>query len=267
MFTTPSGSYNNTFDDVVLTSPANEIAWMAANKVNINGWDHVSLYGMGSKLNTAFANAAKTLYLKKIKLGIACSRVTEVDAVIAFNAAQTDFRKRIHFITTELEAEYANNNCTKAQYKQWIPEWYAKCKAAGIKMYIYEGWNYMYDVTVGNCDGFWLHVYRTSTQIAKTDDAYNYLATAGNDRLISIAAEAVKKEVIVEVSILTSCEPPPANDGKGFSFDWYKYNRWGSVLPMVKDSFNRLATQAMKDSLILDGEIIFVSKHMHTVTG
>lgn len=253
------GSYNNTIGDI-LSNIGAEVAWMAKNKVDPNGWDHVALYRISSsELNsTQFSDAVLALYLKKIKVGLPWSSPAQVDNCIAYNARQTDFRKKITFMTTELEAEYANNNCTIQEYRSWIPAAYTKLKAAGIKQFIYEGWNYNYDITVPNSDGFLLHAYRTSTQMTNPDDMYKYLATAGNDRLIQIAAEGKKIGKIVEVSVLTSCEP-------AFGFDFYKTRPWGAAEPIVKESFNRLATQDMKDWLILDGEFVFVSKYMHQV--
>lgn len=257
-----NGSYNNQLADTLSNFGA-EVAWMAKSKTNPLGWDEVSLYKLSTtELNSPeFANAVLACYLKKIRIGQAWSSLSQVDAVIAYNAKQTDFRKKISFMTPELEAEYANNNCTIAEYRSWIPQAYAKLSAAGIKHYIYEGWNYNYDVTVPNSDGFWLHAYRTTTQMLNTDDMWKYWTTAGKDRLILITAEAKKIGKIVEVSLLTSSEPAPANDGKGFGFDFYKSRPFGSAFPLIQDSFNRLATQDMKDYLILAGEVVFVSKY------
>lgn len=253
----PFGSYNNTLDDV-LSNPSAEISWMARNKTNPGGWDEVSLYGI-ENFNSVFAGIVLQLYLKKIKVGIAISRVVTLDAVIAYNKSQTDFRKKISFITTELEAEYANNNCSIAEYRTWIPQWYSKCKANGLNMYIYEGWNYQYDVSVGNCDGFWLHAYRTSTQMATPDDVYKYMAFAGTpDRLPAIVAEAKKKGVIVSISLLTSSQAKYAGE-------YYRTRPLGAAFTAAKESATRLATQDIKDWTTFDGEVVFTSKETHLI--
>lgn len=252
-----NGSYNNTLDDV-LANPAAEILWMGSKgKVNPYGWDHVSLYGVET-FNSAFGSIVLQLYLKKIRVGIAVSRVVTLDAIIAYNKAQTDFRKKVYFITTELEAEYANNNCTIAEFRTWIPQWYAKCKAAGILMKIYEGWNYNYDITVPNSDGFFLHAYRTAAQMATVDDMYKYMTTAGDDRWMKIAAESKKIGKITEVSVLPSVQP-------SYGAAFYQTRPWGAAEAMVRDSFHRLGTQDMKDFTIFDGEFIFASKYMKPV--
>jgi len=254
----PNGSYNNSLDDVLSSSTA-EIAWMSKNKTNPSGWDYVSLYCSESKMNSVdFPNAVLQCYLKKIKIGIAWSSPAQVDSIIAYNSRQMDVRKKINFATSELEAEYANNNCTIAQYRQWVKDAYPKFKNASIKSLIYEGWNYNYDISVPYSDGFLLHAYRTTAQMLTTDDMWNYITKAGNDRLIGITAQAKTIGKIVEVSLLTSCEP-------SFGFDFYKTHSWSAALPLVQDSFNRLATQDMKDYIILDGAFVFVSKYQHQI--
>lgn len=253
-----NGSYNNTLDDVLANAGA-EIAWMSKNKTSPLGWDYVSLYCSESKMNSAdFPNAVLQCYLKKIKIGIAWSSPTQVDSIVAYNARQTDVRKKITFATTELEAEYANNNCTIAQFRQWVKDSYPKFKNAGIISKTYEGWNYNYDITVPYTDGFLLHAYRTSTQMLAHDDMWNYWVQAGKDRLPLITAQAKLSQKIVEVSLLPSCEP-------AYGFDFYKTRPWGAALPIIQESFNRLATQDMKDFIIISGEFVFVSKYMKQI--
>ena len=252
----PNGSYNNTLDDV-LSSFGAEITWMAKNKTNPDGWDYVSLYCSTSKMNSStFDDAVLECYLKKIKIGIAWSAPSQIDDVIAYNARQTDERKKITFMTTELETYGSTPNCTVANYRTWIKDNYSKMKAAGLKSYVYEGWNYNYDVTVPYSDGFLLHAYRTTAQMNTKDDMYKYMAGSNNDkRMAMIAAEGKKVGKIVEVSVLTSCEP-------SFGLDYYKVHEWNDAYDAVKESFSRLASADMKQWLILDGAFVFTSRFM-----
>lgn len=257
----PHGSYNNSLDDVIasLSSIGAEVTWMGTKgKVNPLGWDYVSLYASDSVVNnTNFDDAVLQCYLNKIKIGVAWSRMTQIDNVIAYNNRQTDYRKKISFVTTELETYGSSPNCTVTEYRSWIPQVYAKCKANGLKQYIYEGWNYNYDVTVPNSDGFLLHAYRTSTQMATKDDMYNYLRGRMNssDPSKSILAQAIAFGKIVEISVLSSSE-------EGFGLDFFKTHNWIDPYLMVQDSFNRLATADMKKYFILDGSFVFTSKKM-----
>lgn len=253
----PHGSYNNSLDDVIasLTSIGAEVTWMGTKgKVNPLGWDYVSLYASDSVVNSAnFDDAVLQCYLNKIKIGVAWSRMTQVDNVIAYNNRQADYRKKISFVTTELETYGSSPNCTVAEYRSWIPQVYAKCKANGLKQYIYEGWSSYktnsYDISVPNSDGFLLHAYRTSAQMTLPDDAFNYCAA----RLTQITTQAKSIGKIVDVSLLTSSEAI-------YGQDYYKTHSWDAEYNLFKDSFSRLASIDMKKYIVLDGAFIFTSK-------
>lgn len=262
----PNGIYSSTLDNV-LYAPTAELDWMKRQKINPAGWDYSTLYISSSKVNGSdFPNVVLQAYLRKIRLGVAWSDPAQVDTVIAYNKRQTDPRKKIYSMTTELEAEYANNNCTIAQYRSWIKAAYPKLNAAGIKSFIYEGWNRNYDITVPYSDGFFLHAYRTSAQMATKDDAYGYWGgktSTGRIRQIAAQAKAIGK--IVSCTLLTSCEGAPANDGNGFGFDFYKIHGWADELVMLKDSWDRLATADMKNYVAIDGQYIFKADIMHVL--
>lgn len=258
----PNGIYDSTIDDI-LSNYAAHMAWLERNKINPDGWDYHTVYASNSEVNdNSFDDMVLDLYLRKIKVGVAWSSQSEIDNAIAYNARQTDFRKKLHHLTAELETYGSNPNCTVAKYRELIKINHSKINAAGMKSYVYDGWNYNFDITVPYSDGILLHAYRTSQQMTVADDAWDYWVKAGNDRLVGITNAAKAAGKIFEVSLLTSCEFPPQNEGKGFGGDFYKTNAWTKELDMIKDSFRRLATADMKKYLIIDGQYIFKASDM-----
>lgn len=247
----PNGIYDSTIDDILSNYTAH-LNWLEKNKINPLGWDYHTVYASNSEVNDQkFDDMVLDAYLRKIKIGIAWSSQSEVDNAIAYNARTTDVRKKIHHMTTEIETYSGTQSTTVAQYREWIKINHSKINAAGMKSYIYEGWNYQYDITVPYSDGFLLHAYRTTAQMNTKDDAWGYM----KPRIEQITAIAKSVGKIVEVSLLTSCEP-------SFGQDYYKTHGWTDELAMFKDSFNRLASADMKKYLIIDGQYIFSAKFM-----
>lgn len=251
----PNGIYDSTIDDI-LSNYSAHLDWLAKNKMNPDGWDYHTVYASNSEVNDQkFDDMVLDCYLRKIKIGIAWSVPSQIDNAIAYNARQTDYRKKLHHVVSELETYGSVPNCTVTQYRDWIKDNYSKINAAGMKSYVYDGWNYNFDISVPYSDGILLHAYRTSAQMLVQDDAWNYWVTAGADRLVGITAAAKAMGKIFEVSLLSSCEP-------SFGQTYFKTHGWTEPLTMIKDSFNRLATADMKKYLIIDGQYIFKASDM-----
>lgn len=249
-----NGIYDSTIDDILSNYTAH-MEWLSRNKINPEGWDYHTVYASNSEVNDSrFDDMVLDLYLRKIRVGIAWSGQSEVDNAIAYNARQTDYRKKLSHMVSELET-YGNANCTVQQYRDFLKNNYPKIHAAGMKSYVYDGWNYNFDISVPYSDGILLHAYRTSAQMLVKDDAWDYWVKAGNDRLVGITVAAKAAGKIFEVSLLTSCEP-------SFGQTYYKTHGWNDEYTMIKDSFNRLATPDMKQWLILDGQYIFKASDM-----
>jgi hypothetical protein len=249
-----NGIYDSTIDDILSNYTAH-MDWLTRNKINPLGWDYNTVYASNAEVNDSrFDDMVLDLYLRKIKVGIAWSSQSEVDNAIAYNARQTDYRKKLSHMVSELET-YGNANCTVAQYRDFLKNNYPKINAAGMKSYVYDGWNYNFDISVPYSDGILLHAYRTAIQMLIKDDAWDYWVKAGNDRLIGITAAAKAAGKIFEVSLLTSCEP-------SFGQMYYATHGWNDELTMIKDSFYRLATPDMKQWLIIDGQYIFKASDM-----
>lgn len=247
----PYGTYNNTLDDV-LSSPTSEINWMGNNRLAPSGMDKTTLYISNSKVNlSTFPNAVLNSYLKKINLGVAYSTIGEVDNAIAYNNRQTDSRKKLTHVVSEYEYWNAGN---VAGFRTLIQQVRAKTSSAGIKSYVYAGWGSEWDTIVQQADGLFMHCYRTTAQANTKDDLYKYCKS----RLEAMAASAKKYGKIYPISIIFSAEP-------AFMYDYFKTHNWIDAYLTFMESYNRLATATMKQWLIMDGSVIFVSKYMKLI--
>jgi len=246
-----NGWYNNTLDAYINTNAGQvDLDWMVKNKLNPGGWDYNTFYHASnlfasSKFPTYILNA----YNAKIKTGIAWSSDSQVNQVINFNKAQTDSRKKISHLVSELE-DYGSGNVTPAQFKTLLENNYIKAKGAGIRFGVYNGWTKQWDVVVKNSDFLLLHCYISSANMASASALYNYVA----GRLGTIAGEAAKLGKIYPVSIIFSCEP-------SFGQTYFKTNAWTKPMEMLMSQFNQKASATMRANLIMDGSYIFVTKY------
>ena len=148
-----NGHYNNTLKNLLSTSNgASDLDWMVRNKIDTQGWDSCTLYDNGTLLGKSnFPTFVMNAYNKKIKCGIPWSSDSEVNQAINYNKAQTDTRKKLTHLVSELE-DYGNGNVTPTQFKALLENNYLKASAAGLKFGVYNGWTKQWDVVVKNRD-------------------------------------------------------------------------------------------------------------------
>jgi hypothetical protein len=252
------GIYDSSLDNIFTDTTAlnAHLDWVQKNKINPLGWDYNTLYISDSKINDPkFPDAVLNCYLRKIKVGVAWSAPSQITNSIAYNARQTDVRKKLHHMKTELETYGSSPNCTVAQYRSWVKDNYDKIRNAGMLSWIYDSWNHNYDISVPYSDGLFTTAYRPSANMVNTDDCYNYV----DDRLIEIVGVAKSLGKIVESAILTSSE---SNMGQTF----FKTNPWDKQTTMFVSSFGRKATSDMKKYLnigftkVFKADVMKVSK-------
>ena len=247
-----NGWYNNTLRDTINTSDAGktDLAWMIKNKLNPTGWDYNTCYGSSTVLASSnFPSLALTAYQNKIKFGIAFSDASGVDKAIAYNKAQTDSRKKLAFIVSELE-DYGTGNVTPAGFKALLESESVKVRNAGMRFGVYNGWTKQWDVVVKNADFLLLHCYIPSSRMTSGASIYSYV----QGRLALVAVEAAKIGKVFPVSILFSCEPE-------FGQDYYKTYPWLKSGDAFMTEYNLKATAQMKQMLIIEGSYIFVTKY------
>lgn len=246
-----NGFYNNTLDAYINTNAGNtDLIWRLKNKLNTEGFDYDTMYHTGNLFaSSQFPTYILNAYLNKVKTGIAWSGTSEVDKAIAFNKAQTDSRKKLSHLVSELE-DYGSGNVTPAQFKSLLETNYPKAKAAGLRFGVYNGWTKQWDVVVKNSDFLLLHCYISSTNMASASALYNYVS----GRLALVANEAAKLGKIYPVSIIFSCEP-------SFGQTYFKTNAWTKPFDMLMTEYNKKASSTMKANLIMDGSYIFVTKY------
>lgn len=246
-----SGWYNNTLRDTINTdSGVSDLNWMIKNKLNPTGFDYNTIYGSSTVLGSSkFPALALSAYQAKIKFGIAFSDASGVDKAISYNKAQTDSRKKLAYIVSELE-DYGSGNVTPTGFKALLESESVKVRAAGMRFGVYNGWTKQWDVVVKNADFLLLHCYIPSNRMTSGANIYSYL----EGRLALVAAEAAKIGKIFPVSILFSCEPE-------FAQDYFKTNPWLSPADSFMAEFNKKATLTMKNMLIIEGTYMFVTKY------
>ena len=248
MISNLSGHYNNSLKSLSFTvaNLADELAWMVQNKLNPTGWDYHPLY-LGSVLkSSSFPQFVLDCYNAKILLGFAFSAISEVDAAIAYNAKQTDPRKRLVFGVTEYE-DY--NAGTPAGYIALMSTAKPKLKAANMLLVTYQGWTHEWPSVIQYCDSLFLHSYISSANMATPDGLFNYM----KGRLATLAAEAKKQGKIFPFSLLTSSET-------AYGAAFFKSNSWAKAYALFLSSWNRNATADMKAWLVPNGHQVFVSK-------
>lgn len=246
-----SGHYNNTLNAVINTNAGqSDLDWMVRNKLNPTGWDYNTFYNNSSLLaNKNFPQFVLNAYNSKIKVGIPFSADSEVNAAIAYNKAQTDSRKKISHIVSEIE-DYGAGNATPAQFKSLMENNYIKCKGAGIRFGCYNGWTKQWDMVVANTDFILLHCYIPSANMSSAKAIYDYVS----GRLALIAAAGKAQGKIVHVSIIYSSEP-------AFGAAYFKTNDWATPHNLFTAYYATKASATMKQWLIIDGAYEFVTKY------
>jgi len=201
-----NGWYNSTMDDSMVVNDAagvaKDLAWSAANKIGPT-WDYHTLYIPSSLLkNAAFPGFVRQAYVNKIRLGVAYSATSEVDAVLAYNKAQTDRGARLTHMVTEYEPYQAGQSYTYMD--TLLKENAQRIIDSGMKHCIYMGWpkDDYWATLVEHADEINLHCYRTTAQMTDAS-IYGYV----DGRLKMIAAAAAKLGKILKVNIIYSCEP------------------------------------------------------------
>lgn len=275
-----NGIYDSVLDDI-LSNPTAHLEWLKKEKINPSGWDHHSIYASNAEVNHAnFPNVLYQSYLNKIRFGLPWSGNSEVDNAIAYNARQTDFRKKLTHLVSEIE-DYTGTT-TPAQFQVLLETNYPKAKAANLPFGVYNGWSEQYSMIVENSDFLLLHAYTPSSRYTSTayptgkqDGLYGYVA--GYDettktfnvrrkngalipgRLPSYASAGKALNKIVNVSILYSAET--AYGGGGY----YQNHGWVDGHTLFMDSYNRLATPEMKQWLVISGCYMFSAKFMKAI--
>lgn len=250
-----SGWYNNTLKPLLSSNYGKaDLDWMIKNKQNPTGWDLNTFYDNSSLLgNSKFPQCVLNAYNAKIKVGIPFSADSEVNQAINYNRAQTDSRKRISHIVSEIE-DYGNGNATPAQFKTLMENNYIKAKGAGIRFGCYNGWTKQWDMVVKNTDFLLLHCYIPSANMSSGKKLYDYLCGSSNtDRLPKIATAAKALGKIYPVSIIYSSE---AAYGQTF----FKTNAWTKAHELFLEYYATKATANMKSNIIIDGCYQFVTK-------
>ncbi len=250
-----SGWYNNTLKALIASNFGKaDLDWMIKNKQNPTGWDFNTFYDNSSLLsNSKFPQFVLNAYAAKIRCGIPFSADSEVNQAINYNKAQTDSRKKLTHIVSELE-DYGNGNCTPAEFKSLLENNYIKVKGAGMKFLVYNGWTKQWDVVVKNSDELLLHCYIPSANMSSGKKIYEYLCgSANNDRLPKIATAAKTQGKIYPVSIIYSSETD-------FGGAYFKTNDWRTPHQLFLEYYATKATAAMKSNIIIDGCYQFVTK-------
>jgi len=245
-----NGHYNNTLKNLLATNNgAADLDWMVRNKIDTQGWDSCTFYDNGTLLGKSnFPTFVLNAYNKKIKCGIPWSSDSEVNQAINYNKAQTDTRKKLTHLVSELE-DYGSGNVTPTQFKALLENNYLKASAAGLKFGVYNGWTKQWDVVVKNSDFLLLHCYISSTNMASGKAIYDYI----QGRLSLIATEAKKIGKIYPVSIIFSSEA-------SFGGTYFKTNPWLKPYQLLMPEYDKRATAAMRSNIIMDGAYFFVSK-------
>lgn len=245
-----SGWYNNTLKPLLSSNYGKaDLDWMIKNKQNPTGWDLNTFYDNSSLLgNSKFPQFVLNAYNAKIKVGIPFSADSEVNQAINYNKTQTDSRKRISHIVSEIE-DYGNGNATPAEFKTLMENNYIKAKGAGIRFGCYNGWSKQYAMIVKNTDFLLLHCYIPSSSMGDGKKIYDYLAS----RLTAYANEAKAQGKVYPVSIIYSSEAE-------FGGTYFKTNAWTKPHELFLAYYATKATANMKSNIIIDGCYQFVTK-------
>lgn len=251
MFNGAAGHYTNTLKLVITdtTKLAEELEWLKQNKIDKEGWNLVTIYGTSPMQNPNFGKFALDCYLNKIRLAIAFTAMSEVNATFTYNNKQTDPRKKIIACVTEYE-DYTTSNGggDKVYFKNLLEQSSEALHAVDMLLGVYQGWSTQYEAIVKNADFVLLTVYRTNAQMASLDDAMKYLRA----RLTGYAAACKLLGKIIPISPLASTE-------KVFSQDYFKPNAWRTLIDNFTKSYATMGTADMKQYLIMNQMYVFVS--------
>ncbi len=235
--------------------------WHARNRFSPD-WTGVSHYistGLSGIKRASFRDHVIRLYQNKIVSGLAYSSNSEIDGVLAYNAAQSDMRARIRFATTEFEPYRVTDGY--ALYQALLERNAPLLRAAGIYHIAYQGWpeKSFWPVIVANTDEIALHCYLPSSRMTG-QHMYNFLNLdeGRHFRLDSIAAAAQKLGRPVKVTILFSCEDN--TQPQEFAFSYFQANPWTRPLQEFLAYYQANAAKTTQNSLIITDMALFGSK-------
>lgn len=246
-----NGFYNNTLFDMLKAKKGDkEAAWLKQNRISTgSAFDFHALYDVSELIaHKDFPKFLQTTYAARMKHGAAWGGSATVDKVIKWNASH-EVREQFAFLVSEIE-DYGNSTTTPAEFKQMLVDNYKKAKKAGLPFGVYEGWTKQWDVVVANSDFCFLHSYRSSDNMEKPFDAWDYT----DGRLILIAEEAKKQKKKYAVQLLSSCEPE-------FGMKYFKKHGWSDYYATFIKAVKSEAPKIVKDNLIISGSIIFDTEY------
>lgn len=253
MINSIAGHYTNTLK-LAITSATNlkaELDWLIQNKVDKDGWNLVTIYGTSPLAKTAFAAFALECYLNKIRLAVAFTAMSEVDASVSYNNKQTDSRKKLVACVTEYEDYTASNGGgDPVYYKNLLLQSSVKLKANGMLLGVYQGWSKSYEAIVTAADFMVMTYYRTSPQMASATDYWRYMVA----RYTEYAAAAKKIGKVFSIIPMISTEP-------AYGQDYMKTHTWDQVKADFKAKWDANATLDMKQYLIVNQLYVFVTSH------
>lgn len=249
MFNGAAGHYTNTLKLVITdqTKLSQELEWLKQNKIDKEGWNLVTIYGTSQMQNANFSKFALDCYLNKIRLAIAFTAMSEVNATFTYNNKQTDPRKKIVACVTEYE-DYTSSGGDPVYFKNLLEQSSEALHAVDMLLGVYQGWSTQYEAIVKNADFVLLTVYRTNAQMANLDDAWKYLKA----RFTGYAAACKALGKIIPISPLASTELV-------FSQTYFKTNPWRTLIDNFTKSYATFGTADMKQYLIVNQMYVFVS--------